>query len=182
MILMRVLAAVLVAVVNLNSASVIKANTRILCELGTTVDSRTAQMGDTFILRVNDDAQPLLRGAVIQGHITRVVQGGGMQPAEIHFLFDTITFMKGAREPIRAFVIGPHVVNHTASSPPPVNALPTGRPGIPNSIVWQTQIGPKTSSAAQTGGVAYASSPGAPIVGRAGAAVTIELASDLTVP
>jgi hypothetical protein len=180
--LMRVLAAALIAATNLHTASVIKANTRILCELGTTVDSRTAQTGDTFILQVNDDSQPLLRGAVIQGHITNVVQGNAIRRTRISFLLDTITFASKAKEPIHAFVIGPNVVQHVASSPPPVSALPTGRPGIPNSIVWQTQLGPKTTNSASTGGVVYASSTGAPIVAQAGTAVTVELASDLTVP
>jgi hypothetical protein len=180
--LMRVLAATLIAVTNLNTASVIKANTRILCELGTTVNSSTAQRGDTFILRVNDDGQPLLRGAVIQGHLTNVVQGGGIHRARISFLLDNITFASGAREPIHAFVIGPNVVQKVASSPQPVSAIPPNFPNTSNTTVWQTQLGPKTTNTTPTGGVVYSSSPGKPIVAQAGTAVTVELASDLTVP
>ena len=180
--LMRVLAAALIAVTNVNTASVIKANTRILCELATTIDSRTAQPGDTFTLLVTDQNQPLLRGAYIQGHITSVVQAGGLHRSRMRFLLDTITFASKAREPIYAFVVGANVVQHVASSPPPVSALPTGRPGIPNSIVWQTQLGPKTKNTAQTGGEVDASRSGAPVVAQAGTAVTVELASNLTVP
>lgn len=175
-----IFAAVVLAAINLTAPSVVKAGTQIDTQLQTAVDSRTAQQGDVFTLRVTDSREPALNGATIKGHFTRVVQGGEMRGTEIHFLFDTITFASGASEQIRAFVVAPNVVRHVVTTPAPVSAVPTGRPGIPNSTVWETQIGPKTSDSSPTGGVAYASS--GPIEAKPGTPVRIELASDLKVP
>jgi hypothetical protein len=176
------LAAVMVAITTTQHPTIIKANTRVACVLATPVDSATAKAGDEFVLRVNDDSQPSLYGAVIRGHITRVVQPHGLDRAEIAFLFDNITFINHTREPIRAYVISPNVSQRTASTPAPVSAyVPPGAPK-PSTIVWQTQLGPKSTASAQTGGYAYASKNGAPIVAPAGAAVTLELASDLHTP
>lgn len=181
MMLSKMIAVAVVATVNLTAPSVIKADTQITTHLQSAFDSRTAQRGDTFTLRVTDNSDPRLQGATIKGHITRVVQGGGMHGTEIHFLFDTITFASGATEQIRAFVVSPNVAHHVVRTPAPVSAVPTGRPGIPNSTVWETQLGPKTENTAATGGVAYAGG-GAPIVAEPGTPVRIELASDLKVP
>jgi len=174
-------AAVVVAITTTTTTTTIKAHTRILCVLGTTVDSSTAKPGDEFILRVNDDGQPALYGAVIQGHITRVTSQHGIEPAEIAFLFDTITFLNHTSAPFRGFVVSANVVQHTTRTPgavPPPNV-----PGPPaSSIVWETQLGPKNTPAGQTGGIAYASSSGRPLVAKAGSPVTIELASDLQTP
>lgn len=181
MMLSNIVAAIVLGTVTLTAPAVIKADTQISTQLQTSFDSRTAQRGDTFTLRVTDSNQPRLQGATIEGHITRVVQGGGMHGTEVHFLFDTIRFASGATEQIRAFVVSPSVAHHVVRTPAPVSAVPTGRPGIPNSTVWETQLGPKTENTAATGGVAYASS-GAPIVATPGTPVRIELASDLKVP
>lgn len=179
--MLRMLATVLIAVTTLHQPTVIKANTKILCELGTTIDSRDAQPGDSFILRVNDDNEPALYGAVIKGHITDVVQPHGLRRAEVGFLLDTISFATKATEPIRAYVVSPNVVQHTVMNPAHVPAyVPPGNPP-PSTIVFQTQIG-GSKATASTGGYAYAPTTGKPIVAHAGSAVTIELASDLQVP
>jgi len=180
--LLAALAAVVVAITTTTTSTTIKAHTRIMCVLGTTVDSSTAKRGDEFILRVDDDAQPSLYGAVIQGHVTRVIQPHGIEPAEIAFLFDKITFLDHTSTQFRGFVVSANVVQHTTSTP---GAMPPPKiPGAPpsSSIVWETQLGPRNTSTAQTGGIAYASRTGRPLVAKAGSPVTIELASDLQTP
>jgi len=178
MIALRALAAIVIALSTSPHATVIKANTRIACRLGTSIDSRHAQAGDEFVLRVAGDAHPALLGAVIRGHITHVRQGGR---AEIAFLFDTITFQNGEREPIRAFVVSSNVVERTTM--PAAHPVPTA-PGqaSASTIVFQTQLGPKSGTTAQTGGYAYAPRIGEPVKMQAGADVTIELASALHTP
>ena len=111
------LASVVIAVTTLTQPITLKAGTKIACVLQTGVDSRTTQSGDTFTLHVDDPSQPALAGARIKGHVTRVNGPFGMQPAEIAFLFDSITFANGAKEPIRAFVVSRNVVQRTATGP-----------------------------------------------------------------
>jgi hypothetical protein len=155
----------------------------------TAVDSRTAQAGDTFRLEVNDPSHPGLSGARINGHITRVNGPRGLRPAEIAFLFDSITFASGARVPIRAYVVSRNVVrrNDTGPGAPAPPAGPFTMPntvGPPNqsTMVWSTTLGPKPQGGPQTGGFAYAESRNTPLVVQAGTPVVIELASDLQVP
>ncbi len=183
------LAALVLAVTTLSQPTTLKAGTKIECVLQSTVDSRTAKAGDTFTLHVNDPSHPALAGARIKGHVTRVNGPFGMQPAEIAFLFDSITFASGAKEPIRAFVVSRNVVQRNATGPgapvpPPGPVRMPNTVGPPNqsTMAWSTQLGPKTQQTAQTGGYAYAASTTKPLVVQAGTPVTIDLASDLQVP
>ncbi len=183
------LIAVVLGVTTLTQPVTLKAGTKIACIMQTPVDSRTAQAGDTFTLHVNDPSEPVLAGARINGHITRVNGPFGMQPAEIAFLFDSITFASGAKEPIRAFVVSRNVVQRNATGPgapvpPPGPVRMPNTVGPPNqsTMAWSTQLGPKTQQTAQTGGFAYATSTKKPLVVQAGTPVTIDLASDLQVP
>jgi hypothetical protein len=183
------LAAVVLGVTTLTQPVTLKGGTKIACIMQSAVDSRTARAGDTFTLRVNDPSEPALAGARIKGHVTHVNGPFGMQPAEIAFLFDSITFAGGAKEPIRAFVVSRNVVQRNATGP----GAPVPPPGpirIPNTVgppnqstmVWSTQLGPKTQQTSQTGGYAYAGSMKKPLVVQAGTPVVIQLASDLQVP
>ena len=179
----------LVLAVTLTQPVTLKAGTKIACVLQTAVDSRTAQAGDTFTLHVNDPSLPELAGARIKGHITHVNGPFGMQPAEIAFLFDSITFASGAKEPIRAFVVSRNVVQRNATGPgapvpPPGPVRMPNTVGPPNqsTMAWSTQLGPKTQQTSQTGGYAYAASTTKPLVVQAGTPVTIDLASNLQVP
>jgi hypothetical protein len=183
------LASVVIAVTTLTQPITLKTGTKIACVLQTGVDSRTTQSGDTFTLHVDDPSQPALAGARIKGHVTRVNGPFGMQPAEIAFLFDSITFANGAKEPIRAFVVSRNVVQRTATGPgapvpPPGPVRLPNTVGPPNqsTMVWSTQLGPKTKETAQTGGYAYAATTKKPLVVQPGTPVTIDLASDLQVP
>ena len=181
-------ASVLVAITTVQHPASLKAGTHLVCIMENTASSATAKPGDTFRLRVDDPGYPYLRNSIVSGHVTRVMQSRGMSPAEIWFLFDTITFVNHVREPIRAYVVAANVTRRDTSTPAPhvgpprfANAPGAGIPN-PNTIVWQTQLGPKNQSSAQTGGAAYAPRPGVPLRVAAGTKVTIELASDLSTP
>jgi hypothetical protein len=178
---LALLAAAVVAITTTQHPTLLKAGTRFTCVLATPVDSATAKRGDTFVLRVNDDAMPALYGAVIRGHVTHVAQPRGLDRAEIGFLFDNITFVDRSSELIRAYVVSPNVTQRVASTPAPVRAYVPGAPNA-STIVWQTQLGPKTTQTAQTGGYAYASRSGSPLVVAVGTQVTLVLASDLRIP
>ncbi|MGC2129850.1 MAG: hypothetical protein WA629_07110 [Candidatus Aquilonibacter sp.] len=183
------LAAFVIAATMLTQPTTLKPGTKIACVLQTAVDSRTAQSGDTFTLHVDDPSQPELAGARIKGHVTRVYSPHGFQRAEIAFLFDSITFANGAKEPIRAYVVSRNVVQRNATGPgaplpPPGPVRLPNTVGPPNqsTMVWSTQLGPKTQETAQTGGYAYAADRDKPLVVQAGTPVTIDLAGDLQVP
>jgi hypothetical protein len=181
--------ALVLGVTTLTQPVTLKAGTKIACVLQTPIDSRTAQQGDSFTLEVNDPSQPALAGARIKGHVTHVYSPHGLQPAEIAFLFDSITFASGAKEPIRAYVVSRNVVQRNATGPgaPPPPPGPVHMPntvGPPNqsTMVWSTQLGPKTQQTTQTGGYAYAASTSKPLVVQAGTPGVVQLASDLQVP
>jgi hypothetical protein len=193
--ILALLAAFVLAITTVPHPTTIKAGTRIACVMETAVNSSTAQAGDTFTLRVNDPAFPLLAGSIIQGHVTHVYQPRGFDRAEIAFLFDKIVFPNQSRQSIRAFVVSRNVVQRTAKSAPPPSSLygPMTMPntvGPPNqsTMVWSMNINRHGSSApsqtqtAQTGGYAYAPTPHKPIVVQAGTPVTLQLASDLQTP
>jgi len=183
------LAAFVLAVTTLTQPITLKSGTKIGVVMQTAIDSATAQSGDTFTLTVNDPSQPALAGAHIKGHITRVYGPRGLQRAEIAFLFDSITFASGAKEPIRAYVLSRNVVQRNATGPgaplpPPGPFTMPNTVGPPNqsTMVWSTQLGPKAQETSQTGGYAYAADRGKPLVVQAGTPGTLELASDLHVP
>jgi hypothetical protein len=198
---MNVLAAlvsVVIAATTLTQPTTLKANTRIACVMETAINSSTAQAGDTFKVRVNDPTFPTLAGAVIHGHITHVYQQHGLDRAEIAFLFDNIVFSNGASVPIRAFVVSRNVVQRTATGPGtpsligPVSMPNTVGPPNQSTMAWSMNIdlhsgrsssgSSPPSQTAQTGGFAYASERGKPIVVRAGTPATIQLASSLQTP
>jgi hypothetical protein len=177
------------AITTQEHATTIKAFSRIACTLAAAVSSETAKSGDTVTLLVNDPSYPALRGAKINLHITQVTPQNGMLRASVGFIFDSIVFSNGLKEPIRANVIGENVTNRTANANPPAStaysqAAPNvaGNGPAASTIAWQTQIGPKTHSTAQTGAVAYATKTGVPAAAPAGLPVTIELQSDLHTP
>jgi hypothetical protein len=181
--LQSVIAAVMVAITTTQHPTVVKAHTRLACVLVTAVNSSTAQSGDTFKLRVEDPNYPYLRGSIIEGHVTRVWQPRGLQRAEIAFLFDDITFVNHDKQPIRAYIISANVTQRTTQTPGPGPNPALNVPGPnPSTMIWSTTIGPKPAQSSQTGGYAYASRNGAPLVVQAGAPVTVELASDLQTP
>jgi hypothetical protein len=169
------------AITTAQHPSTMKAGSRIVCTLMTPIDTATAAAGDDFTLLVRDPAY--LRGAKITGHLTRVAQPRGINRARIDFLFDSIVFVNGRKEPIRAYVVAAGVV-HRAAQPPQNAVTPPPAPfaASPSTIVWQTQLGAKTRPSSQTGGYAYADRSGAQIVARAGTHVTLELASNLALP
>ena len=176
----------------------LKAFTTIGTTLNTTIDSTQAQPGDTFQLTVDDPRFAWLQGATIQGHFTRIKPSSGVDPASITFLFDTITFINGTKEPFRGFVLSNQVVNHTAGTPQPAAvavATPYSQSRFaPSSstIAWQRNIGGGGQSSgtgkygghttAQTGGIGYARKPGVPINVPKGTQVLVQLASDLKTP
>ena len=180
--LLGIIAAVVVAMTTIQHATVVKAHTRIACVLMTAVDSRSARSGDVFKLRVDDPAQPNLHGAIIEGHVTRVMQPRGGLPAEIAFLFDDITFVNHTKTPIRAYVVAANVVQRTAHTPEPAATPMLNVQPKSSTMVWSTTIGPKATQTSQTGGYAYATRNGAPLVVQSGSPVTIELASNLETP
>lgn len=178
----------MVAVVNSTHATRLAAGTHIACTLATPVDSRTATKGEKFELYVTDAGKPELRGAVIDGYVTGVTHPRGLLRARIAFLFSTIRFVGGAVEPIRAYVLHENVVPHTESTPHAMSAR-NSAPGMskqfapaPSTIVFEMQIGAKTTPTASTGGYVYASTANAPIIVGKGTPVTIELASALRIP
>ncbi|HTV92375.1 MAG TPA: hypothetical protein VMG98_06630 [Verrucomicrobiae bacterium] len=191
--LLAALGALLLAVTTLQQPTTLKAGTRITCAMVTAIDSRTAQAGDTFKLRVTDPSYPSLDGSIIHGHVTRVYQPRGLERAEIAFLFDNIVFPDGVREPIRAFVVSRNVVQRTATGPG-VPVPPPGPVTMPNTVgppnqstmVWSMNLNlhgaTAPSQTAQTGGYAYAPQGHKPIVVQAGTPATLQLASDLQVP
>jgi hypothetical protein len=172
-----------VAIVTQQHAATIKAGSYINCMLETPVDSSTDKAGDEFALLVTDPSYPSLHGAKIVGHFTSVEQPRGVNLARMDFLFDTITFVNGTTEPIRAYVVNkPNVVRRTATTPPPaVTPPPAPFQASSSTIVWQLKVGPKDQTAA-TGGTGYATRPGAQIHVNEGSSVTIELASSLKLP
>jgi hypothetical protein len=172
-----------VAIVTQQHPPAIKAGSYINCTLETPIDSSTNQSGDRFTLEIRDPSYPTLHGAKIVGHFTNVQQPRGVNLARMDFLFDTITFVNGTTEPIRAYVVNkPNVVRRDATTPPPaVTAPPAPFAARSSTIVWQLQIGPKNQTSA-TGGTGYATRPGAQIHVNPGTPVTIELASSLKLP
>jgi hypothetical protein len=173
----------LIAVVTHTHPTSLGAGTRIACIVETPVDSATNQAGDNFTLAVADPSYPWLHGAKIAGHFTRVQGPHGLNRARIDFLFDSITFENGEKEPIRAYVISPNVVNKTGNAPRAAVTPPSAPFAASSStIVWQTSIGSAPKQTSQTGGYAYAGKNGAQIVVAVGTHVTLELASTLKTP
>lgn len=183
-----------IGVVTTQHPTTLKAFTTIGTTLNTTIDSTSAQPGDNFQLTVDDPRFPYLAGAKIAGHLTHIKPSSGVDPASITFLFDTITFVNGMKEPFRGYVLSNRVVNHTAGTPQPAAeavATPQGQ-GLfaPSSstIVWKRNIGGPsgstytTNTTAQTGGIGYARKPGVPIHVAEGMQVLLQLASDLKTP
>lgn len=173
-----------VGVVTTQHPTTLKADTRFNATLNTTIDSTVAQPGDNFSLTVNDPSYPVLQGAKITGHLTKVEPSRGVDPASITFLFDTITFQNGKRQPFRGWVVNARVTHHTAGTPPPAaGAMPMGTfAPSPSTIVWKMDIGRAAKPTAQTGGHGYAAKAGVPIHVDEGTAVTLMLASDLNTP
>ena len=162
--------------------------TRIACVMGTTLDSSTIQQYQNFVLLVQDPSHPQLQGAEIDGYIDQVEQGGGANPMKIGFLLNKIKFANGTKEQIRAFVVSARVTQRVVgqATPQPVAMLPPGqsttfRPN-PNTIAFQTRIGPKASPTTATGGWVYGPNSGKPMHVNQGTSVTLELASDLQTP
>lgn len=179
--MLRILASLVLAAVTLHQPVTLTAGTRIACALGTAIDSRHAQPGDTFRLHCGGNANDALNGATVTGHITNVVQPRGGR-ARIAFYLDSIAFSNGASVPLRAFVVSPDVVRRRAPNPAYVPPLTHPGPTPPSTMVWQTDLGPARRGGAASGGVAYGTRPGAPIVGRVGTPVTLELSAPLRVP
>jgi hypothetical protein len=190
---LALLAAFVLAITTVPHPTTIKAGTRIACVMETSVNSSTAQGGDTFTLRLTDPSLPYLDGSIIHGHITRVYPPRGTSRAEIAFLFDTIVFPNKTREPIRAFVVSRNVVQRTATSatPPslygPVTMPNTVGPPNQSTMVWSKSFTVSRGSSppaqtAQTGGYAYAADAHKQLVVQAGTPVTLQLASDLQTP
>jgi len=183
-----------IGVVTTQHPTTLKAFTTIGTTLNTTIDSTQAKPGDTFQLTVDDPRYPYLAGTTIVGHFTDVKASSGVDPASISFLFDTITFPTGMKEPFRGYVLSNRVVNRTEGTPQPAAAAvatPQGQSLFAPSastIVWKRNIGGPSESAytsnstAPTGGVGYARKPGVPIHVAQGMQVLVQLASDLKTP
>jgi hypothetical protein len=167
-----------------------RAGTKIACVLDEYVNSATLKVGTDFKLRVVDTAHPALHGAEIHGFVTDVTQPAGTNRARIGFLLRSIHLRNGRTKPIRAYVVNRGVVQYNpaaqqaAHHQSPMMPMGTVTPG---PIAWQMRfaggppsVGEKPNGA--VGGYVYAAQGNEPIIVRAGTAVTVELANDLTIP
>jgi hypothetical protein len=167
------------------------AGTKIACVLDESFSSATAKYGDKFKLRIVDTSHPALAGGHITGWITDVTQPSGGTRAKITFFLTTIHLANGTKKSITAYVVNrrvtpynPTAVAASRNMPPPVpNGVLT-----PGPIAWQMNFGGGSKPSVSTrgtgtlGGTIYAQSAGEPIVIASGAAVTVELQQDLTIP
>ncbi|MHB8148467.1 MAG: hypothetical protein ACYDGM_14555 [Vulcanimicrobiaceae bacterium] len=181
------LASQTVAISNPPHVTALPKGARIACRLQTPVDSRTARVGETFELYAVDPTKPELRGAVIDGYVTDVTKPRGLVRARIGFLFSSIKFLNGMKEPIHAYVVSQNVVerNTARATPRPPGQAPGMSSAFAPSrstIVFEMQLGPKTVPAGQTGGYIYAQKSGGTIHITKGTPVTVALTSRLQIP
>lgn len=179
-------APVVVAISTSQHANVLQAGTTFNVTVQTPIDSTTAQVGDTIVLVANDPSYPTLRDAKITAHITSVRSATSQRPAAIGFLFDSITFGNGMKEPFRGYVVNPRVARRTESTPQPAVAAgmqhnPYFAPAA-STIVWQKDLGKGRSTTQPTGGHGYSKGPGIPIRVAAGTPAKLELAGELKTP
>ncbi len=182
-------AAVVVAIATTQHANMLKSGTTFNVVVQTPIDSTTAQVGDNIVLVVNDPTYPSMQNAKITAHITSVHNATSQRPASIGFLFDSIAFANGMKEPFYGYVDNPRVTRRTMSTPQPASAMgvqpnPAFAPN-PNTIVWQHSFSfhkQKTTNTQPTGGHGYSRGAGIPIHVVAGTPAKIELANDLKTP
>ncbi len=168
-----------------------RAGTKVACVLDETINSRTLGFGTDFRLRVVDVTHPALHGAEIHGIVTDVTQPHGINRARIGFLIRTIHLRNGRSKPIHAYVVNRQVVQYNpAAARAARQALPPAVPYgtvTPGPVAWQMRIGGGgvtigEQAAGEVGGYIYAGRANEAIVIPSGSPVTIELASDLTIP
>jgi hypothetical protein len=169
-----------------------KAGTKIACVLDTRMDSSKLAYGDKFKLRVIDTAHPALHGSEIVGYITDVRQPSGVDRARVGFFLTSIDLPNGTKKSISAYVVSKRVVQinsvaqRASRQLSPMAGVPYGTV-TPGPIAWQMRLGSgpstvKENQSPSLGGYVYASNAHELIIVPAGQSVTVELASDLTIP
>lgn len=170
----------------------IKSGTKIQCTLDEHLDSSKLGYGDQFQLKVVDTSLPALHGSEIIGWITDVRQPSGTTRGRVGFYLTTIQLANGKQKSITAYVVNRRVKQYNPAAQyqarqqiSPMAGVPYGTV-TPGPVAWQMRMGSGPSSAqAQTpaslGGYVYEDGSW-PIVVNAGTPVTVELASNLTIP
>jgi hypothetical protein len=82
-------------------------HTEVDAVITTTLDSGKNHDGDTFVLDEHEGFfhhNPLLKGAVIDGHLEDVTAAGPTHKATMNVIFDDIKFPDGSTEPLRVKV------------------------------------------------------------------------------
>ena len=88
--------------------AILPASTVITGTLEQTITSRTALVGDAFVLDVQqpfpmDD--PRFQGARVYGHVARVDRAGGMHKGSVALAFDRLTMMDGTTAALQGQVL-----------------------------------------------------------------------------
>jgi hypothetical protein len=144
-------------------------------------------------LKVVDTSQPALQGSEIIGYITDVRQPAGATKGRVGFFLTTIQLANGKQKSITAYVINKRVKQYNPTAQyqqrqqvSPMAGVPYGTV-TPGPVAWQMQMGSggpstvKQSQSTSLGGYVYEEGHW-PIVVNAGTPVTVELASNLTIP
>ncbi len=176
--------------VQFQPSQTIKSGTKIACILDEHIDSSQLAYGDKFKLHVVDPSFPALHGAEIIGYITEVHKPSGMEQGKVGFFLTTIKLPNGEKKPITAYVVNRRVTQYNpaaqqASRQMMTAPMPNGFT-TPGPVAWQMNMRPGAPSTVHQyqsqslGGYVYTSKW--PIIVNQGTAVTVELASNLTIP
>ncbi len=99
--------------------AVLPSSTVITGTLEQTINSRTALVGDAFVLDVQqpypmDD--PRFQGARVYGHVARVDRAGGMHKGSVSLAFDRLTMMDGTTAALQGQVLSIDVQGNKSNS------------------------------------------------------------------
>lgn len=102
-----------------NNDTLLPSQTVITGSLEQTINSRTAQVGDPFVLDVQppfpmDDAR--YQGARVYGHVATVQRAGGMKKGGVTLAFDRLTLMDGTTAALQGQVLSFDAQGNKANS------------------------------------------------------------------
>jgi hypothetical protein len=162
------------------AADAIPEGATIAGNLSTDLDSGKVQAGDAFsllIVRPYPNGDPSYAGAVVRGHIARVIKAGQGRKPEIDFAFDSIVLADGSSSPLTGHVL--------AVTPKKKSAALTQAAGAGIGMLVGNFIGKKLGTglgglAGAIGGFVYASNHKSDFVVPRGSLVTLQ--TDQEVP
>jgi hypothetical protein len=140
-----------------NAADAIPEGATIAGNLSTDLDSGKAQVGDGFsltIVRPYPDGDPSYAGAIVRGHVSKVIRAGQGRKPELDLAFDSIVLSDGSSSPLSGHVL--------TVQPKKKSAIPAQAAGAGIGMVVGNFIGKKLGTglgglAGAVGGFFYAS-------------------------